>query len=92
MGKKGPPRIVPDQPDRDRYYSRVSDHDEVYLIDSGVVDVVKDLLREHRRKATGDDAKDERTERIEQERGSAPALPTRPPGPPKPPTPGMKKP
>lgn len=92
VGKKGPPRVVPDQPDRDRYYSRVSDHDEVYLIDSGVVDVVKDLLREHRRKATGDDAKDERTERIEQERGSAPALPPRPPGPPKPPTPGMKKP
>ncbi len=92
VGKKGPPRVVPDQPDRDRYYSRVSDHPEVYLVDAGVVDVVKDLLREHRRKATGDDAKDERTERIEHERGSGPALPPRPPGPSHPSTPGAKQP
>lgn len=81
VGDAGPPRHVPDQPDRERYYARVSDHDEVYLVDSGVVEVVKDLVREHRRKATGDDAKDERTNRIEEERrpGPAPALPPAPP-------------
>ena len=53
-GRKGPPKTDPEGHDRDRYYARVDDYPEVYLIDSGVADVVKDLMREHRRKATGD--------------------------------------
>ncbi len=83
LGDPGPPRTVHDQPDRPRYYARVLDHDEVYLVDSGALEVVKDLVREHRRKATGDDEKDERTNRIEEERrpGAPPTLP-QPPSPP----------
>lgn len=81
IGREGPAGADHDGAARTRYYARVSDHDDVYLVDGGVIDVVKDLLREHRRKADGDSATDERTERIEAERGVPPALAPNPPTP-----------
>ena len=84
IGKPGAPSIDPDGHERARYHARVSDHDEVYLVDSGIVDVVKDLLREHNRKASGDTLTEERTDRIEAERGIPSPLPGQPP------TPGTK--
>lgn len=108
LGGKGAPSTDHDGHERDRYYARVSDYDEVYLVDSGVIEVVKDLMREHRRKMNGDDAKDERQERIEEERTAPvgpmapgqpqrPGMPPRPEKPPRPeqsqpPTPGKKTP
>ncbi len=91
VGKKGPPTTDHDGRDRDRYYARVSDHDEVYLVDTGILEVVKDLMREHRRKLTGDDAKDQRDERIdaEHQKPVGPQLPGQPDRPGMPPRPGM---
>lgn len=81
IGREGPAGTDHEGAARTRYYARVSDHDDVYLVDGGVIDVVKDLMREHRRKADGDSATDERTERIEAERGVPPALAPNPPPP-----------
>ena len=58
-----------------RVYARAEDFPEVYIIDSGLIDVVKDLMREHRRKANGDEEKTERHERIESERTGAAKAP-----------------
>lgn len=51
----------------ERYYARVAEFPEVYIIDGGLIDVVKDLMREHRRKADGDAEKEGRQEKIRQE-------------------------
>ncbi|MDP2315921.1 MAG: DUF4340 domain-containing protein [Pseudomonadota bacterium] len=79
VGKGAPPLTDPEGHERERFYARAVEFPEVYIIDSGVVDVVKDLMREHRRKATGDAEKTERRDRIDQERGGAAV----PPGAPK---------
>jgi len=68
VGKNAQPVTDPEGHERERFYARALEFPEVYIIDSGVIDVVKDLLREHRRKATGDDEKTERRERIDSER------------------------
>jgi len=68
VGKNASPVTDPEGHERERFYARALEFPEVYIIDSGVIDVVKDLLREHRRKATGDDEKTERRSRIESER------------------------
>ena len=67
IGKPGPAATDPDGRERERYYARVDDYPEVYLVDGGVCDVVKDLMREHRRKADGDAAEAERHRRMEME-------------------------
>jgi hypothetical protein len=76
VGDNAPPMLDPEGHERERFYARAVEFPEVYIIDSGLIDVVKDLMREHRRKATGDDEKTERRERIENERagGPTPAL------------------
>ncbi len=67
IGKAGPGVTDPDGRERERYYARVNDYPEVYLVDGGVCDVVKDLMREHRRKAEADAAEAERRKRMERE-------------------------
>lgn len=72
IGKPATPTEDPEGNPRDRYYARVREYPEAYIVDGGVIDVVKDLMREHRRKAEGDAASDERHERIEEEVGPLP--------------------
>lgn len=69
VGKAAP--AVPDRDgnDRDRYYARVDTRPDVYIIDAGVVEVTRDLMREHRRKATGDVEEEVRHDQIEKEMG-----------------------
>jgi hypothetical protein len=69
LGKKATPVKDPEGHDRDRYYARALEFPEVYIVDAGLLDVVKDLMREHRRKADGDEEKTTRQERIEKEKG-----------------------
>lgn len=71
VGDNAPAVTDPEGRARDRFYARALEFPEIYIIDSGVVDVVKDLMREHRRKATGDTEKTERRDRIEAERAGA---------------------
>ncbi len=80
VGKAAAPGKRPEGEPYDRYYARVRESPEVYIVDSGVLEVVKDLMREHNRKATADDEKAVRRERIEQNTGAAPAAgaPTNP--------------
>ncbi len=67
VGAAAAPEIGAEGEERARYYARALEYPEVYIIDAGLIDVVKDLLREHNRKATGDDEKSGRRERIEKE-------------------------
>jgi hypothetical protein len=67
IGKPGTPTKDPDGHDRERFYARVDDYPEVYLVDGSLPEVVKDLMREHRRKAEGDAAEAVRHERIQEE-------------------------
>ena len=70
VGKAAPAEKGPEGEERARYYSRVVEFPEVYVIDEGVLDVVKDLMREHRRHATGEAEAEERLERMEKEMGA----------------------
>jgi hypothetical protein len=67
VGASAPPETGPEGEERERYYARAEDFPEVYIIDASLIGVVKDLMREHRRKATGDEEKTERHDRIESE-------------------------
>ncbi len=82
VGKPAPAgkRMVPPPPGQpgnpaeesyDRYYARVAEFPEVYVIDASLIEVVKDLMREHRRKADEDAEKAGRREKINQELGSS---------------------
>lgn len=72
VGGAAPPATDREGRTLERYYARVAEAPEVYVVDAGVVEVVQDLHREHRRKAEGDVAGAARRERIEKE-GAAPA-------------------
>jgi len=74
IGKPAPKSVDPDGNAQDRYYARVKEFPEAYIVEAGVTEVVKDLMREHRRKADGDAATDERHDEIEREVGPQPAL------------------
>lgn len=67
VGKEAPPQKGPEGEERARRYARALEYPEIYIIDDGLLDVVKDLMREHRRKAEGDTEKAERQERIGRE-------------------------
>ena len=69
VGASAEPTTDPEGHERPRWYARTLEHPEVYIVDAGLVDVVKDLMREHRRKSDGDAADAARRERIEKERG-----------------------
>lgn len=79
VGKPADPVNDPDGNPRDRWYARALEFPEVYIIDDGLVDVVKDLMREHGRHARGEEDKEERQERIEKERKPGPPRPGEPP-------------
>lgn len=87
VGKSAPPKVDPEGNDRARWYARVGEFPEVYIVDDGVVDVTKDLMREHGRHARGEEEEEERHDRIDREHGAAetdgpPGLPPRPGMPP----------
>lgn len=67
LGKAAPPVKDPEGHERERFYARALEFPEVYIVDGGLLDVVKDLMREHRRKAEGDAQKSGRQERIQTE-------------------------
>jgi hypothetical protein len=67
VGKGAPPVKDPEGHERERFYARAVEFPEVYIIDAGLLDVVKDLMREHGRHARGEEEKDERQERIAKE-------------------------
>lgn len=77
LGGEAPSLTDPEGRVRERRYARIREYPEVYIVDSGVYEVVLDLHREHRRKAEGDAAAGERHERLREE-GVLP--PTPPPG------------
>ena len=68
VGAAAPGVTDPEGHVRERFYARSLEFPEVYIIDSGLVDVVKDLMREHGRKADSDKEKSGRQERIATER------------------------
>lgn len=71
VGKAAAPVQDPEGHERERFYARALEFPEVYVIDGGLIDVVKDLMREHGRKAAGDKEKSGRQERIATERGGS---------------------
>lgn len=68
LGKLGPPTTDADGNPRQRRYARHLSFPEVYLVDEGLLDVVRDLHREHGRHARGEAEEEERGARIEAER------------------------
>jgi hypothetical protein len=74
IGKRGPPTTDHEGHEQERYYARTTDFPEVYLVDDGVIDVVKDLMREHGRHARGEAEEAERHERIERDKRPQPGL------------------
>lgn len=79
VGNPAEPAPDPDGHPRDRWYARALEFPEVYIVEDGVVDVVKDLMREHGRHARGEEEQEERRERIDKERKPGPPRPGEPP-------------
>jgi len=65
IGSAGPAYVDSSERTRERYYAQVEGEDPVYLVHAGVLDVVRDLVRESGRKALKDAEKAARRERIE---------------------------
>ncbi len=65
IGAKGPPVVDPDGNEYPRYYANVVAEKAVYLVSMGVLEVVRDLVRESGRKDKRDQEKAARQERIE---------------------------
>lgn len=67
IGKPAPPRTDPEGHERARYYARTTTHPEVYIVDDALLDVLRDLHREHGRHARGEAEEEERQAVIEAE-------------------------
>lgn len=67
LGKPAAPKADPEGHERPRYYARAAGHPEVYIVDDGLLDVLRDLHREHGRHARGEAEEDERKARIDAE-------------------------
>lgn len=67
VGKPATPGKRPEGDPYDRYYARSAEFPEVYIIDAGLIEVTRDLMREHGRKAEADGEKKERQDKIQQE-------------------------
>ena len=66
FGAMGPSKPVGDEGDRlDRYYVQIEGEEAVYLVNTGVLEVVRDLVRESGRKDKRDAEKATRQQRIE---------------------------
>ncbi len=64
LGKAASPTTDQEGHERSRLYARNAAFPEIYIVDDGLVDVLKDLHREHGRHARGEAAEEERKERI----------------------------
>ncbi len=67
LGKAASPTTDQEGHERERLYARNAAFPEVYIVDDGLVDVLKDLHRENGRHARGEAAEEERKERIDAE-------------------------
>ena len=65
IGGHGEPFMDPEGNPRERYYVSVEGEAPVYLVHMGVLEVVRDLVRESKRKTDRDNEKASRRERIE---------------------------
>jgi hypothetical protein len=65
VGAEGEPLVDKEGNERERRYLTIEGQDPVYLVDAGVLSVVKDLVRESNRKQGRDEEKAARLERIE---------------------------
>jgi len=65
IGGEGEPMADPEGNEHPRYYAMIESEQSVYLVNMGVLGVVKDLVREAARKAAKDAEKASRQERIE---------------------------
>jgi hypothetical protein len=65
VGAEGEPLVDKEGNERERRYLTIEGQDPVYLVDAGVLGVVKDLVRESNRKQGRDEEKAARLERIE---------------------------
>ena len=70
LGGRGESRFTHEDREIERYYAKVEGEQPVYLVDRGVLSVLKDAVREHRRKLDKDEDKAERREKMEEELGS----------------------
>jgi hypothetical protein len=70
IGGEGEPMTDPEGHEHARYYAMVEGEQSVYLVNKGVLEVVRDLVREASRKAAKDAEKASRQERIETAPGS----------------------
>jgi len=68
VGKSAPPTVDDEGHERPRWFAKHAAYPEVYIVTDGLVDVVKDLMREHGRHARGEAAEEERQARIDAER------------------------
>ncbi len=67
VGKEAPSRTDEEGHARSRYYAKNTAYPEVYVVDDGLLDVLRDLHREHGRHARGEAAEEERKAKIEAE-------------------------
>jgi len=65
IGGLGEPIRDPDGNEHPRYYAKVDSQEAIYLVSMGIIEVVRDLVRESGRKDTRDLEKASRQERIE---------------------------
>lgn len=70
LGSQGPSTFTHEDRELERYYAKVEGEDPVYLVDRGVLSVLKDAIREHSRKQGKDEDKAERLEKVEEELGT----------------------
>ncbi len=69
LGGQGPSRFTLEDREIERYYAKVQGEEPVYLVDRGVLSVLKDAVREHRRKLDKDEDKAERRDKMNEELG-----------------------
>ncbi len=65
IGGEGEPLMDPEGNPRGRFYVQVEGEDPVYLVDAGILEVIRDLVRESGRKDSKDQETAARHERIE---------------------------
>lgn len=65
VGKPGPGKVDGEGREIGRWYAKNAAFPEVYLIDDGLVDVLRDLHREHGRHARGEAEEEERKAKID---------------------------
>ncbi len=67
LGKAAAPKVDEEGREHARWYARHMGHPEVYIVEDGLIDVLKDLHREHGRHARGEAEEEERKARIDAE-------------------------